>query len=62
MHRYLMEVRKWFGGYETFVVEADGKSDALDKGKKILYTDWRYSHNNVDRLSLKVVKKLKPEK
>ena len=34
MHKYLMEIRHFFCGYERFVIEAESKTDALIKGKE----------------------------
>lgn len=34
MHKYQMEIKRWFGGYEPFVIEAENKADALAKAKQ----------------------------
>ena len=57
MNTYLMSVEKYFGGTETFEVEAENKSDAIEKAKfNSVVND---SGGNVKKDTLKVVKKSK---
>lgn len=61
MHKYLMEIRHFFLGYEQFTVEADSKSEAL-----IVAKDYAERHinwgGNYDMKSIRCVKKLKGDK
>lgn len=59
MRKYLMEVRHYFSGYEQFVIEAENKLDAVEKGKLYVLQDWKYSGGNYDRNSVRCVKKIK---
>jgi hypothetical protein len=54
-----MEVRHYFSGYEQFVIEAENKLDAVEKGKLYVLQDWKYSGGNYDRNSVRCVKKIK---
>lgn len=57
MNKYLMSVEKYFSGTETFEVEAENKSDAIENAK--LHPVIKDSGGNVKEDTLKVVKKLR---
>ena len=58
MHKYLMEIYRFFSGYESFEVEAENKADALVKAKEyaIKHICWGGNYNIED---IRCVKKLK---
>ena len=56
MHTYLMSIRRYFSGEETFKIEAENKL-----GKKYVWQSPIYADGNYDRLSVKVLKKMKPQ-
>ena len=58
MHRYLMEFRGYFNAATTFVVEASNKTEALEKGKQLINSKYKYDYG-VKKDSLRVVKKMK---
>lgn len=60
-HTYLMQVYRYFGGYEEFTIEAENKSDALRLGKIYVLQNPKYD-SNYDKNDVKVVKKMKPKK
>lgn len=57
MNKYLMSVERYFSGTETFEIEAENISDAIEKAK--LQPIIRNSNGNVREDTLKVVKKLR---
>lgn len=57
-NRYLMEIRKLFSGYETFIVEAETKEEALSKARDRLKNDVHFWDSHYEIGSLKCVKKL----
>lgn len=59
MHKYLMEVRHYFLGYEQFIIEAENKTDAVEKGKLFVLRNWKYGGGNYNRNDVRCVKKLK---
>lgn len=59
MHTYLMEIRHYSSGYEQFVIEAESKKDAVEKGKLFVLRSWKYDGGNYDRNDVRCVKKLK---
>ena len=59
MHKYLMEVRRYFYGYEQFVIEAENKQDAVEKGKLYVLRNWKYSGGNYNCNDVRCVKKMK---
>lgn len=59
MHKYLMEVRHWFSGYERFVIEAENKEDAVKKGKQYVLTSAKSNWDNYNLNDVRCVKKLK---
>ena len=61
MHTYLMSIRRYFSGEETFKIEAENKAQALELGKKYVWQSPIYADGNYDRLSVKVLKKMKPQ-
>lgn len=61
MHTYLMSIRRYFSGEETFEIVAENKVQALELGKKHVYQSPIYGGGNYDRLSVKVLKKMKPQ-
>ena len=58
MHKYLMEIRHYFSGYEQFIIEAEDKGDALVKAKEYAEKHICWG-GNYDMKSIKCVKKLK---
>ena len=58
MNRYLMSVRRFFSGEEAFEVEAENKSEALEKGSREFTQSPRCFGGNYDLGSFKVIKKL----
>lgn len=63
MNRYLMSIRHFFSGEETFEVQAENRGQAMVIAEKRVYQDPKYSvGGNYDRLSLKIVKKLQHKK
>lgn len=54
MNVYLLKVRKWFGGYDEFTVEAVDKEEALRKGKIFVRQSTRFSlgSHNLDDVSI----------
>ena len=56
MNKYIVNVYRYFSGYQEFIVEAENKSDAIEKIKAKVKTsgDGNYNINDI-----KVVKKLK---
>lgn len=61
MHTYLMSIRRYFSGNETFEIVAENKVQALELGKKHVFQSPIYADGNYDRLSVKVLKKMKPQ-
>lgn len=58
-HEYLMGVKRYFGGEDTFIVTAGSKPEARDKAEKeIILTNY----GNLDRNSLRVIKKIRKTK
>ena len=57
MHKYLMEISRYFGGTHTFIVIAENKADAMTKGEIEISRNPLYN-NDVYSRSLRVVKKL----
>lgn len=57
IHKYLMEIRHYFSGYEQFVIEAENKADALIKTKEYAEKHICWG-GNYDRNSIRCVKKL----
>ena len=58
MHKYLMEIFRFFSGYEQFEIEAESREDALVKAKEyaIKHICWGGNYNTND---IRCVKKLK---
>lgn len=58
MNRYLMEIYRYFSGYEPFEIEAENKADALVKAKEYAekHICWGGNYNSND---IRCVKKLK---
>ena len=54
-----MEVRRYFYGYEQFVIEAENKQDAVEKGKLYVLRNWKYSGGNYNCNDVRCVKKMK---
>lgn len=56
MNKYVVNVYRYFSGYQEFIVEAENKSDAIEKTKvKVKISgDGNYNINDI-----KIVKKLK---
>lgn len=54
-----MEVRRYFLGYEQFVIEAENKKDAVEKGKLFVKRSWQYDSSNYNTNDVRCVKKLK---
>jgi hypothetical protein len=61
MHQYQMEIKRWFGGYVPFVIEAESKTDALAKAKVYVCQNPPYCWGDYDRSDVRCVKKLKPK-
>lgn len=60
MNQYLMGVRKWFGGYDEFTIEAENKAHALDKGRTFVLQSPKFgwgSHNTNDVICVKKIRK-----
>lgn len=57
MNKYLMSVERYFSGTETFEIEAENISDAIEKAK--MHPIIKNSNGNVREDTLKVVKKLR---
>ena len=36
MNNYLMRIQSYFGAWESFIIEAENKQDALIKSQKLL--------------------------
>lgn len=62
IHKYLMEIRQFFSGYEQFTVEARSKAEALEKAKEYINTNPHFAGGNHERKSLRCVKKLQKGK
>ena len=63
MNRYLISVRRYFSGEETFEVNAENKNGAIKAANELFTCGGEYGfRSNYDPHSLKVVKKLKPRK
>lgn len=59
MNHYLIGVKKYFGGEETFEVEAYDRTDAGFKAQDILKTDPVYCvGGNYDIRTIRIIKKL----
>lgn len=59
MHRYLISVRHYFRGEETFEVQAENREKAREAAEKHFYQTPRYfGVGNYDHTSIKVLKKL----
>lgn len=59
MNLYLMKVRKWFGGYDEFEIEAENKAQALEKGRIYVLQSPEYgwgSHNTNDVVCVKKIR------
>lgn len=58
MNVYLLKVRRWFGGYDEFTVEADDKAKALNKGQIFVhqYSGFSLGSHNLNDVS--VVRKI----
>lgn len=61
MHQYQMEIKRWFGGYEPFVIEADNKANALAKAKVYVCQNPPYCWGDYNINDIRCVKKLKPK-
>lgn len=61
MHKYLMEIRHFFLGYEPFIVEAENKVEALVVAKEYAKNHINWG-GNYDMKSIRCVKKLKGDK
>ena len=62
MHRYLMEIKRWFGGYVPFVIEAENKTGAMEKAKEYAQKTQPYCFDDYNKNDIRCVKKLKPER
>ena len=56
MNKYLVEIKKYFGGKIEFIIEATDKKDALEKAKS--YVERSYKFDNCKKDTIRVVKKL----
>lgn len=61
MHQYLMEIKRWFGGYVPFVIEAESKTDALEKAKAYVCKTQPYCFDDYNRNDVRCVKKIRPQ-
>jgi hypothetical protein len=55
-----MEIKRWFGGYDTFVVEAENKTHATSKGMTFACQKYSWDSHNLN--DVRCVKKLKPKR
>lgn len=56
MNKYVVNVYRYFSGYQEFIVEAENKSDAIEKIKAKVKISGNGNYNIND---IKIVKKLK---
>lgn len=56
MNKYIVAVYHYFSGYEKFTIEAENKSDAIDKIKEEVKTSGSGNYNTDD---IKVIKKMR---
>ncbi len=59
MNKYQMSVHRYDDKKETFVVEAEDKKEALEKGKKFVLQNPKYTWHEYDLNDVKCDKKLK---
>ena len=59
MHKYLMEIRRYFGGSDQFTVVAENKADAIIKANEHMQTNPHFWGGNHMKDTLKCVKKVK---
>ena len=63
MNTYLMAVKHYFSGEETFEVQAENKADAVTAGTHLVSTSPHYTvGGNYDKRSVRCVKKIQPKK
>lgn len=62
MNLYLVKVRKWFGDYDEFTVEAENKTQALEKGRIHVLQSPKYGWGSHNINDVVVVKKLQKKK
>ena len=58
MHKYQMSIH-YFGGRETFTIEAEDKKDVLEKGRIYVHQNRKYDGFGYDRNDVKCEKKLR---
>lgn len=58
MNVYLLKVRKWFGGYDEFTVEAVNKEEALIKGKIFVLQSTGFSLGSHNLNDVSVIRKV----
>lgn len=59
MHKYLMEVDQFFGGCSRFEVEAESKTEAMEKAKEYMRTNPNFWGGNHKQDTLRCLKKIK---
>ena len=59
MHRFLMKVKKFSGGYEAFEVDALNKQDAVRVGLLYVRQNPHYHRDIYDLNDVKCIKKLR---
>lgn len=62
MNLYLMKVRKWFGDYDEFEIEAENKSQALEKGRVHVLQNPKFGWGTHNTNDVVCVKKLRQKK
>lgn len=62
MHKYLMEIRHYFRGYEQFTIEAESKVEAMEKAREHVKTNPRYWGGNYDTSTIRCIKKIQDKK
>lgn len=58
--QYTVAVRKWFGGYDDIVVEANDRNDAVVRARE--YIEKNYQKDRYDLRDIRCIKKNKPQK
>lgn len=62
MNVYLLKVRRWFGGYNEFTVEAEDKEEALEKGRIFVCQNTSFHSGSHDLNDVSVIRKVPKRK
>ena len=58
MNVYLLKVRRWFGGYDEFTVEAVNKEEALSKGEIFVRQSTEFSLGSHNLNDVSIIRKV----